>query len=227
VAFKEDSVSVTCPKCGHAQPVPRTAYSGMCKKCGAHFRVAETLKPVAKPAAPAIETKRIICFQCNTALDVSVKAESTICKKCSSHVDLTDYQITSTISKNFRTHGCLVIEEKGYVLNTEALIGDGVIKGKLIGKLVARRTLEIYTSARITGTFTAEQLIVPVGNHFRWHDVLSIGGAEIGGELAANIKSKGTIRLKSTARLFGNVQAGNFVVESGAVFVGAAKIGKH
>ena len=125
---------MTCPKCGHAQPVPRTAYSGMCKKCGAHFRVAETLHPASKPAAPMFEQKRVTCFQCGTELDVPVTAASTLCKRCSSHVDLTDYQITQTVSKNFRTHGKLVVEEKGYVLNTEAVVGDGVIKGRLIGK---------------------------------------------------------------------------------------------
>ena len=153
MAFKEDSVSVTCPKCGHTQPVPRTAYSGVCKKCRSHFRVAETLHPVSKPAPPAFEQRRVTCFQCGTELDVPVTAASTLCKRCSSHVDLTDYQITQTVSKNFRTHGKLVIEEKGYILNTEAVVGDGVIKGRLIGKLAARRTLEIYSTARITVGF--------------------------------------------------------------------------
>ena len=44
-------------------------------------------------------------------------------------------------------------------------------------------------------------------------------------ELAANLQTSGTVLLKSTGRLFGNVQAANFVVESGAIFVGDVKIG--
>ena len=68
-------------------------------------------------------------------------------------------------------------------------------------------------------------MIVPAGNHFRWPEPLRLGGAEIGGELVANLQSTGTVLLKSTGRFFGDVQAGNFVVESGAVFVGDAKIG--
>jgi cytoskeletal protein CcmA (bactofilin family) len=32
--------------------------------------------------------------------------------------------------------------------------------------------------------------------------------------------------LKSSARLFGDVEATNLVIEAGAVFVGAAKIGR-
>jgi cytoskeletal protein CcmA (bactofilin family) len=149
-----------------------------------------------------------------------------MCKRCSSHVDLRDYQITQTISKNFRTYGRLVVEEKGYVLNTDSLVGEAVLKGRLIGKIVAHRTLEIYSTASIKGSFNTGKLIIPAGNSFRWSELLRIGGAEIAGELVANIQSSGTIVLKSTSRLFGDVQAANLVVESGAVLVGNAKIGR-
>ena len=149
-----------------------------------------------------------------------------MCKRCSSHVDLRDYQITKTESKNFRTYGRLVVEEKGYVLNTDSLVGEAVIKGRLIGKIVAHRSLEIYSTAAIKGSFSTGRLLIPAGNHFQWSELLRIGGAEISGELAANIQSSGTILLKSTGRLFGDIQAANLVVESGAVFVGTAKIGR-
>jgi cytoskeletal protein CcmA (bactofilin family) len=141
-------------------------------------------------------------------------------------VDLRDYQITQTVSKNFRTYGRLVVEEKGYILNTDSLVGEAVIKGRLIGKIVAHRSLEIYSTAAIKGSFNTGRLIIPAGNSFRWPELLRIGGAEVNGELVANIQSSGTVVLKSMGRLFGDVQAGNLVVESGAVFVGNAKIGR-
>ena len=96
----------------------------------------------------------------------------------------------------------------------------------MIGKLVAERTLEIHSSASIKGTFSAGRLIVPVGNHFRWAEALRVGAAEVGGELVANLQSAGTVLLRSTARFFGDVHAGNLIVEAGAVFVGAARIGR-
>jgi cytoskeletal protein CcmA (bactofilin family) len=68
-------------------------------------------------------------------------------------------------------------------------------------------------------------LIIPAGQNFRWPEVLRVGGAEIGGELVAHLRTTGTVQLKSTARVFGDVEAGHFIVESGAVFVGGAKIG--
>ncbi len=152
-------------------------------------------------------------------------AASSMCRKCGSYVDLSDYRIAQTVSKNFRTHGQFVVEEKGYVLNAEALVGDAVIKGRFIGKLVAERTLEIHSSANLKGSFTAGRLVVPAKAHFRWPEPLQFGAADIAGELAANLQAPGTVRLRSTARLFGAVEAGNLVVESGAVFVGAARIG--
>jgi len=93
-------------------------------------------------------------------------------------------------------------------LNTDSHVGDAVLRGRIIGKLVAERTLEIHSTASIKGTFSAGRLIVPAGNHFRWAEALRVGAAEVGGELVANLQSAGTVLLKSTARFFGEVQAG-------------------
>lgn len=222
----KNTVQVSCPRCGYAQAEPRTAYSTICKNCQQHFRVQEALHPTAQSARVIIEQRRVKCFQCGTELEAPKAAASTMCKRCSGHVDLSDYRITQTVSKNFRTHGWLVVEEKGYVLNTEAVVGEAVIKGRLIGKLAAENTLEIHTSANIKGTFTAGRLVIPHGHHFRWEEPLRLGGAEIGGELTANLYSTGTVLLRASARFFGNIEAAGLIVESGAVFVGQAKTGK-
>jgi cytoskeletal protein CcmA (bactofilin family)/Zn finger protein HypA/HybF involved in hydrogenase expression len=222
---KPDRVRVTCPKCGHSQLEPASAYSSICKKCHQHFRLDELLHPAAQPAKPQVEQRQVRCFQCGTDLSVPVAAGSSMCKRCGSHVDLNDYRVTQTVSKNFRTHGRLVIEEKGYVLNSDALVGEAVVKGRFIGKLVAERTLEIYSSANIKGSFTAGQLVIPAGHHFRWPEPLRVEDADIGGELVASLQAPGTVRLRSTARFFGAIQARDLVVESGAVFVGSARVG--
>ena len=225
---KQDKISVTCPKCGHVQPEPRGAYSTVCKTCRSHFRLDEVAQaapgPRKAPEKPAIELKPVVCFQCGTELQVPAAAESTMCKRCSSHVDLRDYSISQTVSKNFRTHGRFVLEEKGYIMNTDSMVGDAVIKGRFIGKIVGVRTLEIHSSATIKGSISSGKLIIPAGHHFRWPE-LNIGGADIGGELVSTVHSTGTVRLRATARFFGDIEAANLVIESGAVFVGAVRIG--
>jgi cytoskeletal protein CcmA (bactofilin family)/DNA-directed RNA polymerase subunit RPC12/RpoP len=223
-----NTMMVACPKCGHEQAEPRSAYSTVCKQCHANFRLGEKpdTRAVREVAHTEITKRRVSCFQCGTDLDVPEAAESTMCKRCSSHVDLRDYSISQTVSKNFRTYGRLVIEEKGYILNTDSLVGDAVIKGRFIGKISARRTLEIHSGAHIKGTFSTGCLVIPTKQHFYWPTPLEIGGADIAGEVCANIVSTGTIHLRSSARLFGDVVALNLAIESGAVVVGQMKIGQ-
>jgi len=224
-AKKQDKVLVTCPHCGHRQPEARTAFSTVCKECGEYLRVQEILRPPRKAAEPAHVNKRITCFECGAELEVAASAESTMCKRCSRYVDLKDYRIVSAVSKNFKTKGALVIEPKGYVFNTEAIVGDAVIKGRFLGKLAAQHSLTIYSTAEIKGSFTTERLVIPPANHFRWKEPIQVGSAQIAGELIAKLHAKGTITLRSTARLFGDLEAKDLVVEEGAVVVGNVRVG--
>jgi cytoskeletal protein CcmA (bactofilin family) len=222
---KQDQVLVVCPHCGHQQPEPNSAFSTRCKKCGEHFRVQEVLHPERKAPEHGPQQRRITCFECNAELDVPASAESTMCKWCSRYLDLHDYRITTAMAKNFKTKGKFIIEPKGNVFNTDIIAGNVVVKGKLHGKLRAEQSLTIYSGAEIKGTVTAARLIIPPENHFRWTNPLMVGSAEIAGELAASLQATGTVTLKSTARCFGDVTAGNLVIEEGAVVVGNLRIG--
>ena len=222
--MKPRKVLVACPSCGHEQSEPTTAYSTVCKKCRQHYRVQDQLKPTPAVAPPQHDIRRVTCFRCGAELDVPAAAQSTMCKKCSSHVDLRDYHITNATSKNFKTKGRFVIDEGAYLFNTDTTAGDVVLKGRFLGKLTAEKSLEIYNGAELKGSFTANMLVIPAGNRFRWPDPLQLGGADVAGELAANIHARNTVTLRSTARFFGDVEAGGLVVEPGAVFVGSAKI---
>jgi len=223
--MKPAKVTVACPHCGHGQPEARDAYSTVCRQCGRHFRLQEAARAVAEaPPKRAVETRGVTCFKCGTALEVPRDAESTMCKRCSTHVDLRDYEINQAVSKNFRTHGAFIIGEKGYVFNTEADVGEAVIKGRFLGKLVAHRSLTLHSTAEIRGTFQTALLIVPAGSRFFWKEPLRVGGVQVGGELAADVDTAGTVSISSTGRLFGNVTARGLVVESGAVLVGDVRV---
>src|ERR1700760_2881253 len=184
---KQDTVLVACPHCGHQQEEPRTAISSNCKKCGQHLRIQEILRPTPKAAEQGPERKRITCFECGAELEVPVSAESTMCKRCSRYVDLKNYVINSAVSKNFKTKGSFVIEPKGYVFNTEAVVKEAVIKGRFLGKLFAEQSLTVYSTAEIKGNFKTGRLIVPAANYFRWPEPIKVGSVEIAGELAANV----------------------------------------
>lgn len=218
-------INVACPHCGHVQLEPRDGYSTVCKQCQQHFRLEDVLTPHADHAEKNLNTRRIKCFQCNTLLEVSREAESTMCKRCSSHIDLRNYNINQAVSKNFRTYGSFEVGEKGYVFNTEAEVGDAVIRGKFLGKLHAHRTLTLYSPEQFKGSFKATRLIIPPGSHFLWSKELDVESVEVSGELVAHVQIPGNVELKSTGMLFGDVVAANLLVEDGAVLVGNMKIG--
>jgi cytoskeletal protein CcmA (bactofilin family)/RNase P subunit RPR2 len=227
--MKQEKLLVVCPECGHTQHEPAAAYSSNCKKCRHHFRLSDLLKAASKTAAKTQpetrrDVRRVSCFQCGTPLEVSPTAQSTMCKRCSSHLDLRDYHITNAVSKNFRTRGRFVVEEGGYVFNTETVVADAVIKGRFLGKLVAEQSLEIHRTAEIKGTFNTGNLIIPANSLFRWPELIAVGGADLAGELIANLKSTGRVIVRSTARLFGNVEAASLEVENGAIVVGRMNI---
>src|SRR3954469_25485015 len=184
--MKPEKVSVTCPKCGHTQLEPPAAYSSVCKKCRQYFRLGDLRKAKASEAGAQAaqpqgrEFRQVTCFTCGTALEVPATAQSTMCKRCSAHVDLRDYHITSTVSKNFKTKGRFLIEETGYLLNTDTIAGEVILKGKLRGKLAAD-IFHIYPTSEIKGSFKAGKLIIPVVTNFRWPDTIPVDTAEIAG----------------------------------------------
>jgi len=223
--MKPKKVSVTCPHCGHAQFEPHDGYSTVCKKCRQHFRLEDALRPKAEPEQKVYGTRSVTCFQCGTILAVPPAAESTMCKRCSTHIDLRDYNINQAVSKNFRTHGSFVVGEKGYVFNTEAEVGDAVIKGRFLGKLHAHRSLTLHAPEHFKGSFKAELLIVPEAALLIWKSPLEVRSVEVAGELVADVRIPGVLTLRSTGRLFGDVEAAELVVEPGAVLVGNVRVG--
>lgn len=225
-AKKQGTVKVACPHCGHPQAEPASGYSTNCKQCGQYFRVQESLKPARRPVDKGPKQRQVTCLDCNRELTVPVSAQSSMCKHCGAYLDLRDYSVGNAVSKNFKTAGAFVVEPKGYIFNTECVVGEAVIKGRFIGKLVVERSLVIHTGASIQGKFTAGCLVIPAGDHFRWPEPIKVRSADIAGELVADLKADETVTLRATARLFGDIEAQAFNVEEGAVIVGSIRIGR-
>jgi cytoskeletal protein CcmA (bactofilin family) len=228
-AKPQDRLRIVCPHCGGEQMEPRLAISTNCRQCGRHLVLQELLrpKPTKQAAAPekTVQQRRVACFDCRTEMDVPAVAQSAMCKRCSSYIDLQDYTISSAVSKNFKTRGDFVVEPKGYLFNTNTVAQNIVVRGRVLGKIAAERSLTVYSSADIKGaTFRTPLLIVPAENCFRWKDLLRVTSVEIVGEFVGNVCADMSVILRATGRLFGDVQARNLVVEEGAVLVGQASV---
>ena len=139
-------------------------------------------------------------------------------------MDLRDYEFTSTVSKNFKSKGRLVLHEGACLLNTDSIFGHAIIKGKVIGRIAADH-LELHRTAEIKGGFKAGTLVIPADTVFRWREPVALKDADIAGELVADLQAKGIVKVRATGRLFGNIVSGGLEVENGAVIVGSMKIG--
>lgn len=224
---------VTCPRCGHTQLEPLAVISTVCRRCQGAIQIRKDIaspRATSRPAGsiatsrPEVESRQLECFTCGTLLTVPATAESTMCKRCSSHIDLRDYSINQAVSKNFRTHGRFVVREKGYVFNTDSLVGAAVIKGRFHGKLHARHSLEIHTGAEIKGSITAGLLIIPAGQVFAWSSPLEVISAEVAGELCSSLHASGSVWVRGSGRVFGDVHARAVEVEPGGVLVGLLRV---
>ena len=137
-----EKILLTCPHCGHQQREPRAVISTVCKGCSKHFRANEVPKATAKAKAKERERPKelrpLTCFDCGTKLEVAVSAQSTMCKRCSAHIDLRDYHIANAVSKNFKTKGEFVIEQKGYVSRKFGDPSGEVARLRLDGEAIDR-----------------------------------------------------------------------------------------
>jgi len=224
-AKSQEKAPIVCPRCGHEQLEPRQAISSNCRQCGEYLKVQELFNPTRKADVKVLEQRRVTCFDCGTELDVPAAAQSAMCKRCSSYLDLKDYTIANAVSKNFKTKGRFVVERKGFVFNTDVVAREIIVKGQVIGKLTAEEILTIYSTAEIKGKFRARLLVIPAENAFHSNAPVDAESVEILGEWVGNIKTTGTVRLRSSGKMFGDVEAGNLVVEDGAVMVGRVTIG--
>lgn len=85
--------------------------------------------------------------------------------------------------------------------------GDARIDGRLKGEIRADRLLLVGGEAELEATVSAQHMV-------------------LAGTMHGDIIRSGTIELEPTARLVGNIEAKNLIVQAGAFFDGRATIGK-
>jgi len=112
-------------------------------------------------------------------------------------------------------------EEEVNIKNAETIIGpsikvkgnffgqgDIIVEGALEGEIKTSNNLLIGTKAKINANIEAKQ-------------------AKISGEVRGNLLIDGYLELTSTAKIYGDIQAGSLSVENGAIFNGSCVMNKN
>jgi cytoskeletal protein CcmA (bactofilin family) len=105
--------------------------------------------------------------------------------------------------------------------SSDLLLGPGA---EFDGKLTFRGTLRI--DAKFTGSIVTDDVLI-VGEHARMNAELTCGSVVIHGEVNGNIRATGTVELRHTAKLRGDVTSPSLVIERGALLQGTVRLGEN
>lgn len=165
------------------------------------------------------------CFECDATHEVSSSAHSSTCRACGAYIDLQDYKITGSFSRNIVTRGSVYLSSKGDLSSSKIICDSAILHGKMRGNIRCLGKLTIRSTGRVPGTFEANKLIVEKGSDIVLARPLRVAQAEIGGKLSAQIFAEGQVSILKTGILEGDVTARGFAVEKGGIFQGELTIG--
>jgi len=173
--------------------------------------------PGTSAAKQATRQRKIQCPHCSYEQLVLEEALSVFCKNCNKRITLgapqkSAQQHNASFTHHVRTVSCPKCSAQQQVPNNALSsfcqkcgnrinLQDYEIKGKFNGELNTKGTLVVTISGDV-------------------HADVTVGNAVIEGKLVGKIQCEGKVELRSTARLYGDVIATQFIVNDGALFVG-------
>ena len=207
------------------------AKSTLCRQCGRHFDIAEPQEATAVGTREAVlpgepqnllrrfeglwnreHSTKIHCFECSAEQEISSSASSTICPACSANIDLRDYKITTSFSRNIRTHGTIYVSASGDLSSNTVVCRSAVIKGKLRGSLHCVGDVEFKGVGRVPGKLTAHRVLVDKKANVQFFRPLQVGSLEIRGSMAGEVVAETIVLIRKNGSLDGNVTAKSITV---------------
>ena len=164
------------------------------------------------------------CFECNAAHEVSSSATSSTCKACGAYIDLQDYKISGSFSRNIKTRGSVYLGSKGDLSSSKVICEQATIHGKMRGNLHCTGRVTVRVQGRLYGTVEAGELLIEKGSEVIFSRPVKTSAAEIYGHMSGQIISDSHITIYKTGLLDGAVEATGFSVERGGCFQGELTI---
>ncbi len=164
------------------------------------------------------------CFECASAHEVSSSATSTTCKACGAYIDLQDYKIASSFSRNIKTRGSVYLGSKGDLSSSKIVCSEATLHGKMRGNLHCDGPVTIRVQGKLFGTIEAGALIVEKGSDVQFSRPLKVASLEVHGKMTGHVASESHIFISKHGSLDGDVTATGFTVEKGGIYQGELTI---
>ena len=164
------------------------------------------------------------CFECHSAHEVSSTATSSTCKACGAYIDLQDYKINGSFSRNIKTRGSVYLGSKGDLSSSKIICSEATLHGRMRGNLHCDGPVTIRAQGRLFGTIEAGPVVVEKGSDVQFSRPLKVASLEVHGALTGHVMSASHILVSRTGSLDGDVTATGFTVEKGGIYQGELTI---
>ena len=164
------------------------------------------------------------CFECSSAHEVSSTAQSSTCKACGAYIDLQDYKISGSFSRNIKTRGSVYLSSKGDLSSSKIVCSQATIHGKMRGNLQCDGMVTIRMQGRLSGGIEAGEMIIEKGAEVVFSRPLKASSVAVHGKMSGQVLSDSHVTISKSGSLDGAVNATGFTVEKGGIFQGELTI---
>ena len=171
---------------------------------------------------PKLQVAR--CFECSGWHEVSTTAHSSTCKACGAYIDLQDYKVTGSFSRNIKTRGDVYLSAKGDLSSSKIVCSQATIHGKMRGNLTCAGKVTIRVQGKLFGSMEVGELIVEKGSDVVFTRPVHAVTAEIYGRMSGEVMADSHVTIFKGGLLDGAVSASGFSVEKGGCFQGELTI---
>ena len=164
------------------------------------------------------------CFECNSSHEVGSTAQSSTCKACGAYVDLQDYKINGSFSRNIKTRGTVYLSSKGDLSSSKIVCSQATLHGKMRGNLSCDGLVTLRMQGRLLGSIEAGEMIIEKGSEVIFSRPLKASSVQVHGKMTGQILSDSHVTIFRSGSLDGAVDAKGFTVEKGGIFQGELTI---
>ncbi len=165
------------------------------------------------------------CFECNSSHEVSTTATSATCKACGAYIDLQDYKINSSFSRNIKTRGSVYLGSKGDLSSSKIICSEATLHGKMRGNLHCDGEVTIRVQGKLLGTVeTTGPVVIEKGSDVQFSRPLKAASLEVHGKMSGHVASDTHVTISKSGSLEGDVIAAGFTVEKGGLYQGELTI---
>jgi cytoskeletal protein CcmA (bactofilin family) len=175
-------------------------------------------RPAARIGHTAVpQRNELLCYECGYAFVITGRIHNVICPKCHRKLLMEDLSIDSEWARDVKTIGNVAILKGGRLTGGSIVARDVILEGDARqATLQVGRRLELGAGARFDqARATFNELRVRAGARIVLRRAVDCGNIEVEGDLKADARCSGLVRVHAGGCLRGSLRAARLAVADG------------